>query len=110
MDGAVKAAGEKTGELLETAKLNLHIADLQTRVREVLRDIGALVYAAHSNPNTDTEKVDGMLDELDRLHQEIAEYRARVSALRRRKRCHECSAEVGQKDEYCRFCGANLAV
>lgn len=108
VDSAVKTAGEKTGELVETARLNLHIADLQTRVKEVLRDIGALVYATHKDPNTDTEKVDKMLEELDGIHREIADYRERVSALKQRKFCRGCGAEVGRKDEYCRFCGAYL--
>ena len=107
-ESAVKTAGEKTGELVETAKLNLHIADLQIRVKEILRDIGALVYSAHKHPNTDTEKVDAMLQELDSLHKEIADYRERVSALKHRKFCRECEAEVGRKDEYCRYCGARM--
>lgn len=104
----VKTAGEKTGELVETARLNLHIADLQMRVKEVHRDIGALVYAAHRDANTDTEKVDKMLEELESIHKEIADYRERVSALNHRKFCRECEAEVGRKDEFCRYCGARL--
>jgi hypothetical protein len=108
VDRTVRTAGEKTGEVIETAKLNLHIADLQMRVKDVHRDIGALVYATYKNPNTDTDKVDKMLEELDSLHREIAGYRERVSALKLRKLCGECNAEVGRKDEYCRYCGAGL--
>ncbi|MDR1736183.1 MAG: hypothetical protein LBR85_04855 [Oscillospiraceae bacterium] len=108
VEGAVKSAGEKTAELVEGAKIKLHIAELQGQCKDIFRDIGALVYAAHKNPNTDTESVEAMLARLDAINEEIKEFRERYNELKQVKRCPKCGLEAGKKDSFCRRCGESL--
>lgn len=109
VERTVRAAGEKTGEFVEGAKINLHIVDLQMRVKDILRDVGALVYDAHRDPNTDTERVDAMLKELDDLHEEIKECKDRYAEVRQRRVCPACKADVGRKESFCGKCGEKMS-
>lgn len=108
VERTVKAAGEKTGEFVEGAKINLHIVDLQMREKDIQRDIGALVYEAHKDANTNTERVDGMLEELDALHEEIRECKERYAEVRQHRVCPACKADIGRKDDFCRKCGEKV--
>lgn len=107
---AVDAAGRKVNDLWSSARLQIEVVDLQSDINTVYRELGELVYAAHTNPSEQPEGVDEKLGVLDEKNLRLKEIRERLDSLKQMSRCpnENCSAAVDKNDSFCRFCGTDL--
>ena len=105
IEAVVSIAEKKATVLLETRRINMQIVDLNAKCKGIYRAIGELVYAAHRDPNTDTECVDGLLAALDEYQEEIEELKAKYYTIQRPNACTDCGKALGRDDAFCRFCG-----
>lgn len=103
-----RAAGKYAGGLLDAAKLNMRIFDLNTEVSTLLREIGQSVYDAHKGAGVDDAALDERLRAIGEKKTEIESLRARINALRGSRPCPRCGADCGREDAYCRRCGGAL--
>ena len=101
-------AARAAGQMLDLAKLNVQIYDLNRERDEALLKLGQIMYNAHLGQMEDEETLSKLLDSTDRLTERIDELRDRVTALRHTKRCPHCGADCGQSDKFCRRCGKDL--
>ena len=77
-----KAAGKFAGNVVEQAKLNLQIFDLNTEIEVAYKEIGKLVYAVHAGEEVCNEAVQAQIEKIDSKTAQIAELRARLAEVK----------------------------
>ena len=103
-----RAAGKKAGQMVDVAKLNVQLFDLNGEYGEILRQLGQVLYDTHRGREEDGEKISALLERADELNGRIDELKERIAALRQTKACPACGAACGREDSFCRRCGAPL--
>ncbi len=98
-------AGQRAGQLVDVAKLNMKIFDLKTDINELLRKIGLVVYGTHLGTDGDQTTLSAMLSELDEKHAAIEELKERIAVLKNLKDCPYCGSSCGRDDKFCKACG-----
>ena len=107
-NSTARAAGRKAGQMVDVAKLNVHLFDLNGEYGEILRQLGQVLYDTHRGREEDGEKISALLERADELNGRIDELKERIAALRQTKACPACGAACGREDSFCRRCGAPL--
>lgn len=103
-----RAAGKKAGQMVDVAKLNVQLFDLNGEFNDVLRQLGQVMYDTHRGQAEDGEQITALLDRADELSEKTAELKERIAALRQAKICPACGAACGWDDQFCRRCGGSL--
>jgi rubrerythrin len=105
---AARQVGQKTGETIEMAKLNMKIFDLNTEIGVNFREIGRIVYDTHLGKETDESALKDLLKAIDDKNDEIESYRARLAEFKKSVICPVCGADCAKTDAFCKKCGAKL--
>ena len=97
-----RVAGRKAGQMVDVAKLNVQLFDLNGEFSDIL------MYDTHRGQGGESTDVAGLLERADEVSEKIREVKARISDLRQSRTCPACGASCGKEDKYCRGCGAPL--
>ena len=103
-----RVAGKKAGQMVDAAKLNVQIFDLNSELNDVLRQLGQVMLDTHRGEEADSDNVPVLLAKADELTGRISQLRERVAALRQSRACAACGTLCGREDTFCRACGAKL--
>ena len=103
-----RVAGKKAGQMVDVAKLNVQLFDLNSELNDVLRQLGQVMYNTHLGQIADGDPVSDLLEKADRLTGRIGEIKARVADLRHTQTCPGCGASCGREDKFCPKCGRAL--
>lgn len=103
-----RCVGQRAGQLVDVAKLNMKIFDLKTDINELLRKIGLVVYSTHLGSDSGQAGLSAMLTELDGKHAAIEELKERIAVLKDTQDCPHCDASCGRGDKFCKNCGKEL--
>ena len=106
-DGA-RAAGKRAGQMVDVAKLNVQLFDLNGEYNDVLRQLGQVMYDTHKGEAADNDMVGQLLAQADEKAEKIAALKDRISDLKQAQSCPACGAPCGKGDKFCRSCGAEL--
>ena len=101
-------AARAAGQMIDLAKLNVQLYDLNREREAVLLQLGEVLYSAHLGRTEDETALTALLAQTDRLTRQMDELRERAADLRHTKRCPHCGADCGQSDKFCRRCGKDL--
>ena len=105
-----KVATEKSGKLIEEAKLRMQIASENDKISEKLEKIGALVYEdfkAGSNTYADFEEI---CKEIEESEVSICNMKTKILEMKKMKLCHVCETSLSREDRYCSKCGAEQEI
>lgn len=105
---SARAAGKRAGQMMDTAKLNVQLFDLNGEFNEVLRQLGQVMYQTHLGQAAESAQVGAQLARADELAGRISELKARIADLKQAQNCPICGAPCGRGDKFCRVCGAQL--
>ena len=94
--------------MVDVAKLNVQLFDLNGEFNDILRQMGQVMYDAHRGQREEGDKVSELLERADGLSGRISELKERIAALRQARTCPSCGAVCGKEDQFCRRCGAGL--
>ena len=103
-----RAAGRMAGQMVDVAKLNVQLFDLNGEYNDVLRQLGQVMVNTHHGQSEDPEKVAALLERADETAERAAELKARIADLRQSQTCPACGAPCGKGDKFCRACGRQL--
>ena len=106
-DGA-RAAGRKAGQMVDVAKLNVQLFDLNGEYNDILRQLGQVMYDTHKGEVPENDQVSELLARADEKALKIAELKGRISDLKQAQVCPDCGAPCGKGDKFCRQCGRTL--
>lgn len=100
------AAKDKSGKLIEEAKIKIKISENEKEIIEIFEGIGISVYDRYKNG----EKTDGIfskeLKKVDKINKEIAEMETKILYLKNLRKCDSCSGTISMDDKFCTLCGA----
>lgn len=105
---AAYGVGQKAGELLSVAKLNIRIMDRKAEVNNALKEVGQLLYATHTGTPTDSDILLAKLQGIDALYAEIAELQGQIRKEEAAHTCPTCGAFTREGDAFCGACGDKL--
>lgn len=105
---AAYAAQQAGTELLASAKVRIRIVELESEVNAQLRELGKLLYATHTGNPTESETLLEKLEQIDKLHAELAVLKGGIAKEAPAPTCPTCCASVQEGDEFCRECGGKL--
>jgi len=107
-ESAARQVGQKTGETIEMAKLNMKIFDLNTEIGVSFREIGRIVYDTHAGKETEENVLEELLKSVDDKNSEIDSYKARLAEFKKSISCPVCKEDCAKSDIFCKKCGAKL--
>lgn len=103
-----RVAGKKAGQMVDVAKLNVQLFDLNGEFNEIMRQLGQVMYRTHKGENAEGDPVTQLLTKADELAVRIGEVKARIADLRQAQTCPGCGAPCAKGDKFCRSCGKEL--
>ena len=103
-----RTAGKRAGQMVDVAKLNVQLFDLNGEYNDLLRQLGQLMYDAHQGKAQEGDGVSELLVQADDVAGRIKEVRERIALLRQSRTCPSCGASCSKDDQFCRHCGASL--
>ena len=106
-DGA-RAAGKRAGQMVDVAKLNVQLFDLNGEYNDILRQLGQVMFDTHRGQAAETEHVTALLAQADEKSARIDEVKGRIADLKQSQTCPACGGPCGRADKFCRVCGARL--
>ncbi|MBP3284659.1 MAG: zinc ribbon domain-containing protein [Clostridia bacterium] len=105
-----KAATEKSGKLIEEAKLRLQIASENDKISEKLEEIGAIVYEDYKSGESNYTSFEDLCKEIEESELAVSTMNAKILEMKKLKQCPICENVVGRNDKYCSKCGAEQEV
>ena len=102
-----RVAGKRAGQMVDVAKLNVQLFDLNGEFNDILRQLGQVMYDAHTGADS-RDDVTALLARADETAARAAEVKGRIADLRHAQDCPVCGASCGKDDKFCRACGAEL--
>jgi len=102
-----KSASQKTGELAKEAKIKLKMNENKSKINDLYEEIGKIIYQKHIHGEEVKieEDVNAYCKQIDELSKEIEKYQEEVLALKNKRICENCYAEIELKSKYCPHCG-----
>ena len=102
------AVGKKTGKLVDTAKLRVNAAEINSEIKKRYEELGRAVYEARKSDTS----IDGIIDEcvvsIDELNDRLDEVKERIAGLKNKISCPSCGASMDPGSLYCSRCGARI--
>lgn len=105
---SARAAGKKAGQMVDVAKLNVQLFDLNGEYNDVLRQLGQVMVDTHRGQAPEGALVTSLLNQADEKNGRIAELKGRIADLKQAQACPSCGEPCGKGDKFCRACGGKL--
>ncbi len=103
-----EATGKKTGELVETTKIKLEIAELQREIAALYEGLGRLVYDGRQSGESVEDMIESCVAHLEEQNAYLQELQDRVLENRNAVRCTVCGAVNEDTARFCSQCGKAL--
>jgi len=103
-----KVTAEKTSKIAKEAKLKMKMNENKSNIDDIYKEIGKKVYEKHvrqENINI-KEDLEEECTKIDVLSAEIESIQKECMALKDKKQCENCHAEIEKNAVYCPKCGA----
>ncbi len=107
--GTARVAGKRAGQMVDIAKLNVQLFDLNSELSDILRQLGQVMYNTHLGQPAEGRSVSALLEKADALSERIEDQKGRIADLRGSQTCPVCGSACGKEDQFCRRCGSALA-
>jgi len=101
-----QVVSEKSGELLEMAKIKAAVAKIETEIVKKYTELGELTYRIYRGEEVDDQVIKKLCEELGELHQELQGYRDQLAKMT--TNCSSCKRAVKPGARYCPDCGHAL--
>ena len=105
---AGRSAGKVATDLVNQAKLNLRIVELNSEIESAYKNLGKMLYAVHNGIEIPADSIDETLMEIDAKKAEIDDIRDSLQKAKAGLVCPACGKYVGKKAAYCSSCGAKI--
>lgn len=105
---SARAAGKKAGQMVDVAKLNVQLFDLNGEYNDILRQLGQVMVDTHRGQAPEGALITSLLNQADDKNGKIAELKGRIADLKQAQTCPACGEPCGKNDKFCRSCGGKL--
>ena len=103
-----RTAGKRAGQVVDVAKLNVQLFDLNGEFNDIMRQLGQEMYNTHLGKDSEGDSITELLTKADETAAKVKDVKARILDLRKSQSCPTCGAPCGKEDKFCRSCGSAL--
>lgn len=103
---AAQAAAKKSGELVETTKLNVNINSEEDKIQKLYAQIGKAVFDKFAESGAAEDYIKEACEAIIVHEQNIKSLREKIAAVKGTKACIGCGAEMDRTQIFCSKCGA----
>lgn len=108
VEKTTKAVMQKSTDMVELTKMKMAISSDEDKAKQLVYEIGSLVYEAYKSDEGNPDLVEEKCGELEAMRKAIDEKRNAYALLRNMKRCPGCERENEADAIYCDKCGEKL--
>lgn len=98
-------AVEKTKVVIDRTKYNYSISGLETKMNEILCQLGEKLYGEYKNGSEFDEEISAKCAQIDVIKKEINEFKTKIAEAQNCDICAECGEFVANNALYCPKCG-----
>ncbi len=106
MQNLAKSVSERSGEMVESARLNGEISRLEADIEDIQFELGQAYFEAHKDDGTC--EFGAYIQKILDCEREIRLRNERLLANKGLMYCPNCDTVIGVDDEFCSKCGARL--
>lgn len=99
---------EKTGNMVSKSKINYAISANEGKIKELLAEIGQVVYNEYKNGSEFPEEIAEKMQLIDNIYDEIDELRTKIADVDNSILCDSCKSFNKAGSVYCAKCGSKL--
>ena len=103
-----QATGKKVEEVYGATRIKLQIADKQSAVRTLYRELGEIVYENAKKEEPDMDALEDKIAEIDLALDAIEELKASERKLKNTVACPACGKDVDAEANFCPECGSGM--
>ena len=96
-------------EVYGATKVKLQIADKQSAVRTLYRELGEIVYENSKKDEPDFDAVEDKIAEIDLAFDAIEELKASERKIKNTVKCPACGEDVDKEANFCSKCGCEMS-
>lgn len=102
-----KSASQKTGDIAKEAKIKMKMNENKGKIKDLYEEMGKIVYQKSINNENINIKddLDSYCSQIDELSKEVEKAQEEMLALKNKRICENCYAEIELKAKYCPHCG-----
>ena len=106
-----KNASQKTGELAKEAKIKMKMNENKAKIKDLYEEIGKIIYQKHIHQEEVKikEDLDSYCSQIDEISKEQEKLQEEILALKNKRICENCYAEIELNAKYCHSCGFEQA-
>ena len=106
---AAISAVKTSGDVVETVKSKIAIADKEQEIKNIFGELGRMMYEAYKEgAELDAEKAAEQCILLDEHYAEIEALRGKLNEIKNVNICPECGEKVKTEHSFCPNCGHNM--
>lgn len=102
---AAQAVSKKSGELVETTKLNVNINSEEDKIQKIFNQIGKIVYEKYATTGAVDSDIKEMCETVTGHEQNIKALREKIAEIKGTKQCVNCGTEMERNQIFCSKCG-----
>jgi len=100
-----KTVTDKSGKLLEEAKVRIAISDKEANIEQTYVSMGRTVYDVYSKGEDVGKAFSKECKSVDKINAEIDEMNKIILYNKKIRKCENCSELIGLESVYCENCG-----
>lgn len=106
VEEAAQAAVKKSGELVETTKINMAIGTEEDKIQKMYAEIGKLVYSKYTSNMDVGQDAAALCESIKACEETIKGLKEKIMEIKKTKLCVNCGAELDRTVLFCSKCGA----
>ena len=105
---ASRSAGKAASGLVEQARRNIRIVELNSEIEASYKNLGKMLYAVHTGVEIPADSIDDALMDIDAKKEEIGSLRETIQRSKADSVCPVCGKYIGKKAAFCPACGTRI--
>lgn len=103
-----KKVAQRTSNVINQTKLTFAVNEVQNKIKDAYSEIGKMMYERHLDGIETDELFSELLEQIDKLMDEVSMLNDKIAELKNSLKCPECGSYNSVESEYCSKCGAQL--
>jgi hypothetical protein len=106
--GATRSAVKASSEFIEVTKINLTIKSEEDKVKEIMFEIGKIIYENYKEGKAVEGDLSVKCDNIVESEEKILELKKKIMDIKNLKNCEGCGSEIDTESSYCHKCGKKV--
>lgn len=107
---AIDIVSKKTGEVVNAQKQKFDIASLENKRSKDFEKLGEIYFSLIKNSDIEDAQTKELVEAIIEKENEIAQLNDELNAVKNKRICPNCQANISKNSVYCSACGTKLEI